>query len=83
MHNAITLVYIGSNPAELIRRECISISVSEYSNLDAVDALGEIRMPIQVLYGSRDTTVNWESIIKTAQDTDCEVVKLPANYSFI
>jgi len=53
------------------------------STLNAVDALGEIRTPIQVLYGSRDTTVDWEPIIKTAQDIDCEVVKLPADHSFI
>ena len=52
-------------------------------NLDAVDALGELRTSIQVVYGSRDSTVDWEPIVKTAQDADCEVIELPADHSFI
>lgn len=52
-------------------------------DLDARDALSELACPVAVLYGERDTTVDWEPVAELARDRGDEVVELPADHFFV
>lgn len=47
------------------------------------ESLGAIQCPIQVVYGNRDTTVEWEPVVERARTMDGEVVELASDHFFI
>jgi hypothetical protein len=49
----------------------------------AVDALGEIEPPVQIVYGERDDTVGWEPVVERARARDYRVEGLEAAHFFI
>jgi alpha/beta superfamily hydrolase len=49
---------------------------------DAVDSLDECDCPVQVVVGKRDTTVDWEPVVRRARDLGHTVETLPADHSF-
>lgn len=51
--------------------------------LDAAAAIEDVEAPTQVVYGARDTTVDWQTLVDRARATGCEVVELPADHSFV
>ena len=53
------------------------------AGLDAVAAARALTIPTQVVYGSRDTTVNWEPVAEAVRDRGEEVVELPADHFFV
>ncbi|SFB68916.1 hypothetical protein SAMN05444422_101196 [Halobiforma haloterrestris] len=48
----------------------------------ALDALSASR-PVQVLYGERDETVDWEPVVERATDRGDDVVAIPADHFFV
>jgi len=53
------------------------------AGLDAVDALGAIDCPTQVVYGERDTTADWEPVVERARELGHRVDALPADHFFV
>jgi hypothetical protein len=53
------------------------------ADLDAVTAVGSLVIPLQVVYGARDTTVEWESVVEAVRDHGGEVVELSADHLFV
>ncbi|AFZ73845.1 alpha/beta hydrolase [Natronobacterium gregoryi] len=53
------------------------------ADLDALEALESLSVPIQVLYGERDGTVDWEPVVDLATDRDDEVVSIPGDHFFV
>jgi hypothetical protein len=53
------------------------------SHLDAVAALDAISVPLQVIYGVRDDTVDWRPVVERARELDREVVELGADHHFV
>ncbi|RQG94355.1 alpha/beta hydrolase [Natrarchaeobius chitinivorans] len=51
-------------------------------DLDAISALETLAVPVQILYGERDTTVEWEPVVDGATDRD-DVTPLPADHFFV
>lgn len=53
------------------------------NDLDALEALSSIEVPVHVLYGERDTTVDWEPIVERARDRGDEVTALSGDHFFL
>ncbi len=51
--------------------------------LDAVSAVETLSVPLQVVYGARDTTVEWEPVVEAVREGGGEVVELPADHFFV
>lgn len=53
--------------------------------LDAVEALENLpeRTALQILYGSRDGTVEWEPVVARARDREATVVELSGDHFFV
>ncbi|ESP88205.1 dienelactone hydrolase family protein [Candidatus Halobonum tyrrellensis] len=52
-------------------------------DLDAAAALDRVDCPVQVVYGSRDTTADWEPVVERARDRGADVVELSADHFFV
>jgi len=50
---------------------------------DVVAALSEIRCPVQVVYGERDDTADWEPVAARARELGCTVEAFPADHFFV
>lgn len=50
---------------------------------DAVAALDRIGCPIQVVYGERDATVEWEPVVDRARERGFAVEAIPADHFFV
>lgn len=46
-------------------------------------ALAELACPVQVLYGERDTTVDWEPVVERARECGHETVALSGDHFFV
>lgn len=53
------------------------------SGLDSVEALDRIDCPVQVVYGTRDDTVNWKPTVERARELDHEVVEFAADHFYV
>lgn len=55
------------------------------ADLDAADALGSIGCPVQVVYGERDDTADWQPVADRARElgSDVDVASLPADHFFV
>ncbi|WP_408959329.1 alpha/beta hydrolase [Natrinema sp. 74] len=51
-------------------------------SLDALEAVADIACPLQVLYGERDTTAEWEPVVDRATEHGAVVTALPSDHSF-
>ncbi|WP_323173233.1 CocE/NonD family hydrolase [Natrialba sp. PRR66] len=55
------------------------------NDLDAAAALRSLssETPVRILYGERDTTVDWEPVVERAHERGDEVTGLPADHFFL
>ncbi|WP_152042797.1 alpha/beta hydrolase [Salinigranum salinum] len=53
------------------------------ADLDAVAAVGSLSIPMQVVAGARDTTVEWEPVADAVRRRDGDCVELPADHFFV
>ncbi|MDY6818709.1 MAG: dienelactone hydrolase family protein [Halobacteriales archaeon] len=51
--------------------------------LDAVTAFDSIACPIQIVYGTRDTTATWEPVVERARASEATIVEMSADHFFI
>ncbi len=56
---------------------------SRLGDLDAAAALDAIDCPVQVVYGERDTTAEWEPVVERARALGLEVVTMSADHFFV
>ena len=52
-------------------------------DLDAIEALSGLEVPVHVLYGERDTTVDWEPVVDRARERGDEVTALAGDHFFV
>lgn len=50
---------------------------------DAADALDAIPCPVQIVYGERDDTVDWEPVVSRARALGQSIECLPADHHFV
>ncbi|MFA9415021.1 alpha/beta hydrolase [Natrinema sp. HArc-T2] len=53
------------------------------ADLDALEALDSLEAPLNILYGTRDTTADWEPIIERARGRGDETTALSADHFFL
>ncbi|QLG64011.1 alpha/beta hydrolase [Halorarum salinum] len=53
------------------------------ADLDSVAALDDIDCPVQVVYGARDDTVDWEPTVERARELGHEVVEFAADHFYV
>ena len=53
------------------------------AGLDAAAAVAAIDCPLQVVYGARDTTADWEPVVERARGVGAEVVEMSADHHFV
>ncbi|QLG27885.1 dienelactone hydrolase family protein [Halorarum halophilum] len=53
------------------------------AGLDSVEALDRVACPVQVVYGTRDDTVDWKPTVERARELDHEVVEFAADHFYI
>ena len=51
--------------------------------LDALEAYERLSVPVQVCYGERDTTVEWEPFVERARNRGDDVTSFPADHFFL
>ena len=51
--------------------------------LDAADAIPDIAVPLQVIYGVRDDTADWEPVVDAARDAGADVEEVSADHHFV
>jgi alpha/beta superfamily hydrolase len=47
------------------------------------DALADVTAPVRVVYGSRDTTADWEPIVERAHEIGLDTVEMSADHHFV
>jgi alpha/beta superfamily hydrolase len=52
-------------------------------DLDATAALESLDCPVQIVYGERDTTAEWEPVVERARSLGHPVVELSADHFFV
>ncbi|GAA0226936.1 alpha/beta hydrolase [Haladaptatus pallidirubidus] len=52
-------------------------------DLDAVEVLDEINVPLKILYATRDDTANWEPLVERAEELGFEVEGFSADHFFV
>jgi hypothetical protein len=52
-------------------------------DLDAAAALGDVTVPVQVVYGTRDETAEWQPLVERARERGDEVVEMSADHHFV
>jgi uncharacterized protein len=82
---AIALLAASSvdEPLELEAVSVLAPAARLNDDLDAVDAVSRLELPLQVLYGARDSTVDWEPVVEAARAVDANVEELPADHFFL
>jgi hypothetical protein len=53
------------------------------ADLDAVTATESLAIPLQVVSGARDTTVEWEPVVEAVRERGGDVVELSADHFFV
>lgn len=57
--------------------------VAALDDLDAVAALDDLDRPVQVVYGERDTTADWEPVVERARALGHAVEGVPGDHFFV
>lgn len=52
-------------------------------DLDAVEAIDSLETPVHVLYGTRDTTADWEPIVERARGRGDKITAFSADHFFL
>jgi hypothetical protein len=65
--------------------DCVSAlaPASRLGGLDAAAGMDRIDCPVQVVYGERDTTAEWEPAVERARELGQEVVAMSADHFFV
>ena len=56
---------------------------SRFDGLDVVGAVPAVECPLQVVYGERDTTADWEPVVERARESGADVVAVSADHHFV
>lgn len=63
---------------------CLLAPTAELAGgLDAAAALSDVDAPVRVVYGSRDTTADWEPVVGRARTLGQDVVELEGDHFFV
>jgi alpha/beta superfamily hydrolase len=78
-----TMALLAAPDIDDLRAVCVLSPDSGRGDLDAVAAIDDIACPVYVVYGERDSTVDWEPVVERAREVDTEVESLSADHFFL
>ncbi|MFW6321240.1 MAG: alpha/beta hydrolase [Halohasta sp.] len=74
---------VAADRADIAACSAVAPAASLPTGDDSAHALDHIDCPTQVVYGSRDTTVDWQSVVDRAREVGVETVELAADHFFV
>lgn len=80
---AIALLTAADGDPQPAALSVLSPPAAAGQGFDTVAAMDAIDCPVQVLYGERDDTVDWEPVVERARDRGCAVDSYPADHFFV
>ena len=78
-----TMALLAATETDDLRAVCVLSPDRGQGDRDAVAALDDIDCPVCVLYGERDSTVEWGPVVERARELDFVVEGLPADHFFV
>ncbi|SFS68071.1 alpha/beta hydrolase [Halostagnicola kamekurae] len=78
-----TLALITASEAECDGVSVLAPTAQLSDTRDALKGLEKAQLPVQVLYGERDTTVDWEPVVERANERGDEAVGLSGDHFFL
>ncbi|WP_122088832.1 dienelactone hydrolase family protein [Halalkalicoccus subterraneus] len=80
---AMAMLAAASVEEPLIGVSALAPAAQVGGDLEVVDAVEALDCPLQVLYGTRDTTTEWEPIVEAARERGAQLLELPADHFFL
>lgn len=80
---AMALLAAASVGEPLLGVSALAPAAGVGEGLDVSGAVSDLDCPLQVLYGARDTTADWEPIVEAAEGRNATVEELPADHFFL
>lgn len=80
---AVALLAAASVEESLLVVSTLAPAARLNDDLDAAGAVAELDAPLQVLYGARDSTVDWEPVVEAAREAGATVEELPSDHFFL
>ncbi|MFD1514757.1 dienelactone hydrolase family protein [Halomarina rubra] len=74
---------VASEREDLVAVSVLAPAARISPDLDAVAALDAIDAPLQVVYGERDTTAEWEPVVERAREVGVETVGFSGDHFFL
>lgn len=80
---AIAILAAASVEETLVGVSALAPASRVNEDLDAAAAVSDLEEPLQVIYGTRDSTAEWKPVVEAATNADAAVEKLSADHFFI
>src|SRR6056297_2859514 len=80
---AVALLAAADSDPQPATLAVLSPPAAAGQGFDTVAALDGIGCPVQVLYGERDESVDWEPVVERARERGCTVDSYPADHFFV
>ena len=80
---AMALFAAGSVDVDLCGVSLLAPAAQVVDDFDAQAVLSAIDAPVQVVYGSRDETADWEPLVEAARATDATVLAIEGDHFFV
>ncbi|ADJ14659.1 alpha/beta hydrolase [Halalkalicoccus jeotgali] len=80
---AMAILAAASIDEPLIGVSALAPAAQVGGDLDVVDAVADLNCPLQVVYGTRDSTAEWESVVDAARERGASVEELSADHFFL
>lgn len=80
---AMAILAASSVDESLLGVSALAPAAGVGEGLDVSGAISEIDCPLQVTYGARDTTADWEPVVEAAREAGASVEELPADHFFL
>ncbi|MFC7008045.1 CocE/NonD family hydrolase [Halalkalicoccus salilacus] len=80
---AVALLAAASAEESLLGVSTLAPAARLNDDLDAAGAVAELDAPLQVLYGARDSTVDWKPVVEAAREAGATVEELPSDHFFL
>ena len=80
---AVALLAAASVEESLLGVSTLAPAARLNDDLDAAGAVAELDAPLQVLYGARDSTVDWVPVVEAAREAGATVEELPSDHFFL
>lgn len=79
----IALLAAASVDEPLVGVSTLAPTARLADDLDAAGAVSDLDCPLQVLYGTRDTTAEWKPVVEAARETGATVEELSGDHFFL